>query len=341
LEKKTEEIGKKIQECETMLFNEAEEDGKYRNMYMNRWNRKASSQLNVPLFQTLYEYKQKLAQAKSCDQLVKEGVMNNMKYFELINLTREQLKNKLPVKTDTNILKDGEEAKSLSQELEVLDGYKAKLVESVNKIFQTLNDDNVITQMIKVLQKKTTEQAIIAEGKAKYEAMVKTTEEIHTLIVESKKKVTALNERFVKKKLESMKTTHENEKFFADLESYVQLYNQKSGSIGQGLSFYGEFAYRINDVYQKATDLVMARDIEKNELIRTLNGQSNNNYNQNSNQFNYGAQNNVITNMDYQYTYSYTAPNQYNYGNNQNKSGTTYNLNPSQGGYNQNNYNFK
>jgi len=197
--------------------------------------------------------------------------------------------------------------------------------------------------MIKVLQKKTTEQAIISENKVKYEAMMKTTEELHSAILESKKKITALNERFVKKKLDSMKTTHENEKFFADLESYVQLYNQKSGSIGQGLGFYGEFAYRVNDIYQKANDLVMARDIEKNELIRSLNGQSNNNYNRNPNdvfnQFNLIPQNNVITNMDYNYQYNY-QPNQYNQ--NQNKSNTTYNMNPSQGGYpNNNNYGFK
>ena len=167
LERKADEIGKKIVECETILFvilnnfqNESEEDAKCRNMFLNRWTRKASQSLNVPLFQMLYEYKQKLTQAKSCDSLVKDGLMNNMKYFELINLTREQLKSKLPVKTDTNTICNSEEAKSLSGELEIIDGLKAKIVDNVNKIFQTLNDDNVITQMLKVLQKKTTEQAV-------------------------------------------------------------------------------------------------------------------------------------------------------------------------------------
>ena len=130
-------------------------------MYLNRWTRQASQSLNYPLFQTLQDYKQKLNQSRACDILVKEGIMNNMKYFELINLTREQLKNKLPVKSDTSTIKDSEEAKSLSGELEIIENLKAKLVETVNKIFQTLNDDNIITQMIKVLQKKTTEQAVL------------------------------------------------------------------------------------------------------------------------------------------------------------------------------------
>lgn len=160
LQSKPEEINKKIVDIEKMIVSEADDDAKYRNMYMNRWTRKQSQALNVPMFQIMYEYKQKLNQARSCDALVKEDIVNNMKYFELINLTRDQLKNKLPVKTDTNLLSNSEEAKELSSELEVLEGLKAKFVESVNKIFQTLNEDNIIPQMIKVLQKKTTEQAV-------------------------------------------------------------------------------------------------------------------------------------------------------------------------------------
>lgn len=160
LQAKPEEINKKIVDIEKMLVIEAEDDAKFKNMYMNRWTRKPSQTLNVPMFQTMFEYKQKLNQAKSCDALVKEDIVNNMKYFELINLTREQLKNKLPVKMDTNLLSNSEEAKELSSELDVLEGLKAKFVESVNKVFQTLNEDNIIPQMIKVLQKKTTELAV-------------------------------------------------------------------------------------------------------------------------------------------------------------------------------------
>jgi len=149
-----------------------------------------------------------------------------------------------------------------------------------------------------------------------------------------------------RRKLDTMKTSHENEKFCSELESYVQLYNQKSGSISQGLSFYAEFSYRVNDVYQKASDLVMARDIEKNEIINTLNGGSNNNYNKNPspndvfNNFNLlNPVNNAITNMDYQYHYNYQPNNNAYSNNNPNKSSTTYNLNPSQQqNYQQQNY---
>lgn len=330
LEKKSEEIGKKIVEIETLLYNESEDDAKYRNMYLNRWTRKSSQSLNVQFFQILFDYKQKLTQSKSCDSLVKEGIVNNMKYFELINLTREQLKNKLPVKTDTNTLSNSEEAKTLNSELEVLEGLKVKIVENVNKIFQTLNEDNIITQMIKVLQKKTTEQAIIAENKSKYENLIKAVEEIHTLIIESKNRISEKNEKFLKLKMDSMKTSHENEKFCADLESYVQLYNQKSSGLSQGLSFYSDFAFRVNLEFQKATDFVLARDTEKNEIIKNLNNGTQSNFN-NKDPFSginlLNPSTNVITNMDYKYHYNPVSQYSYYNTNNQNKTNVNYSNN--------------
>ena len=96
-------------------------------------------------------------------------------------------------------------------------------------------------------------------------------EELNTLIIESKKRIIEKNEKFVKLKMASIKTSQENEKYCSELESYVQLYNQRSAGLSQGLSFYTEFSIRVNDVYQKTSDFVMARDMEKNELIKNIN----------------------------------------------------------------------
>lgn len=147
----------------------------------------------------------------------------------------------------------------------------------------------------------------------------------------------------MKLKTESMKTSQENEKYCAELESYVQLYNQKSSSLSQGLSFYTEFSVRINDMYQKTNDFVIAREIEKNDLINRINGGGlNSDHNDKKdvfNDFNLYTPNNVITNMDYQYQYNYMPNN--NLYNNPNKGPTQQgqNYNPNNQGYypNQNN----
>jgi len=136
-----------------------------------------------------------------------------------------------------------------------------------------------------------------------------------------------LNEKFNKLRMNSLKPNLENEKFFSELDSHTQLYHQKCTNVNQGLSFYQEFNYRLNDLQQKINDFVVARDIEKNELIKSLTMGSQPQHNPN----NYSAytysqpQNNTITGMNYEYHYQYQPNNnknnfydQYNNNNNRN-----------------------
>lgn len=129
---------------------------------IKRWSRKPSKELNIGFYQLLYDYKQKLQQSKSCDTLVKESIMSNMKYFEFLNLTKEKLLEKLPVKSDSILsITNSLETQELSSELELFNILRERLKENINKAIQNVNEENVATLMIKVLQKKTTEQAVI------------------------------------------------------------------------------------------------------------------------------------------------------------------------------------
>lgn len=91
---------------------------------------------------------------------VKESIMDSMKFFEILGLSKDSLKNRIPIKSDEGALKNSEEANSLRKDLDELEKLKEKCQEIIEKIFQTLNEDNVIPQFIKVLQKKTTEKAV-------------------------------------------------------------------------------------------------------------------------------------------------------------------------------------
>lgn len=128
---------------------------------IKRWSRRESKDLNYGFYSQIYDYKQKLTQAKSCDNILKESVINNMKYFEFLNLSKDQLIQKLPVKSDFILsIKDGQEAKELSSELDIMYSLKDKLNEVITKVFQNVNEENITPLMIKVLQKRTTEQAV-------------------------------------------------------------------------------------------------------------------------------------------------------------------------------------
>ena len=121
------------------------------------------------------------------------------------------MRNKIPVKTDSSKIKDSVEAKALSEELSALEKHKDQVVEITNKIFQTLNEDNIIPQMLQVLSKKTTEIAVFKENKIKYEEMVKELERLNNEIQNIKNNVAMKNETFVNVKALAIKPNPQNE----------------------------------------------------------------------------------------------------------------------------------
>ncbi len=275
LDKKSEDIGRRINDMLQSLANEDEDDSKYRKQYGDRWKRLPSSQLNVNNLNILKDYGSKLLQAKNADGSIKTGIMDNMKYFELLGLSKNVLSNKIPVKTDPNAIKNCEEANSLRKDLDALDTLKEKIMEVISKIFQILNEDNIIPQFIQVLQKKTTEKTILNENKPKYDAMFKDLETLSDEVKNLKLSITAKNEVFLRVKASTFKTNEENEKFFRDLEDYCQLFNQKLVQLQQGINFYGEFNKRLNDVSAQISDFLLSRDLDKNELLKYINGGGN------------------------------------------------------------------
>lgn len=87
--------------------------------------------------------------------------MDSLKSFELLTLSRDSLKNRIPVKNDASALKNCEEAVNLHKDLDEIESLKEKIVSIIEDVFNTLNEDSVIPQFIQVLQKKTTEKNVI------------------------------------------------------------------------------------------------------------------------------------------------------------------------------------
>lgn len=123
----------------------------------------------------------------------------------------------------------------------------------------------------------------------------------------------------MKIKLANFKSVPENELFFKELEGHAIQYNQKLMNLNQGLTFYQQFNQRINELGSRITDFLLARDVEKNELIKAITGGYDSNQNNfNNNNFNANNNNNNFNN---------NINNNYNNTPNRNNSGNTNNRN--------------
>ena len=264
------EIKNRIEQSENLIKNEDAEDQKLRQQYGTKWNRRQSSDLNGNYINTLNDYKNKLQQAMGCDQSTINDIQNNLKYFDLLSLSREALDQKIPHRVDANAIKQCKEASDLRTEMDNLENEKNKAMEVIAKIFSSLNDDNVAAQFIQVIQKKTTENTIFDQNKAEYMTKFNELGQISNNIRNIKVNVQNKNEIFLRAKNDKFKPDPANEQFFTDLNNYVQLFRTKEQQLRQGLDFYKKFDQKMNELNRNISDFLMARDMDKNELIRYI-----------------------------------------------------------------------
>ena len=264
------EIDNRINGLLTILMNEENEDKRLRQQYGTKWNRRESSDLNGNYVATLNSYRNKLGQARQCDQQTKSGITDNYKYFEYLMMSKEQLDNKIPHKVDQNVIKNCPEAVDLRKELDNLENLKNRAMEIINQLFNSLNDDNVAPQFIQVLSKKTTENAVFDQNKAKYMTSFNELQNISSQINALKPVIQQKNEIFLKVKSEKFKPDMENENFFKNLDNYCQLFRQKEIQLQQALNFYKTFNGKLDELNRNVTDFLMARDIDKNQLISSI-----------------------------------------------------------------------
>ena len=200
------EIKNRIEQSENLIKNEDAEDQKLRSQYGTKWNRRQSSDLNGNYINTLNDYKNKLQQAMQCDQNTISDIQNNLKYFDLLTLSREALNQKIPHRVDANAIKQCKEANDLRAEMDLLEAEKNKAMEVISKIFASLNDDNVAAQFIQVMQKKTTENSIFDQNKVEYMSKFNELGDISNNIKNIKVNVQNKNEILLRVKNEKFKS---------------------------------------------------------------------------------------------------------------------------------------
>jgi len=104
-------------------------------------------------------------------------------------MEKEKLIQKIPNKSEKTSIKESEEAKEIKAHLETLNKKKEKLLEIVNVIFNGLNENNVVTLFVKVLQNKATETSVFNDKKLEFDEKLKQLETVSDEIKELKAKI--------------------------------------------------------------------------------------------------------------------------------------------------------
>ncbi len=126
-------------------------------------------------------------------------------------MEKEKIVNKIPIKAEKTNVKESNEAKEIKALLESLEKQKTKMLEVVNNIFILLNENNVTQNFIKVLQNKTTENAVFNEKKLEFDEKFKILEAVSEEIKKIKSNITEKMQAFNNLKLNASKLGEENQ----------------------------------------------------------------------------------------------------------------------------------
>ena len=299
------EISKKIKNLDSMIQSEEQEDKMLREMFSFNWNRSPSSALNTQCIKVLTDYKQKVVQAKNCDDVMRTQIFENMKYLEMISASREALTKHIPTKQDQTQLKSNVIVQNLCNQLKSFRLFKEELLLKINNIILFLRNENIFQEVFKILKKQATEEAVFEQEKKKYDLMIIDVEEIFNKMTVMQKSIIEANEKFNKLKFEKTIPDNLNDSYFQKLENSVTIYNQKSEMINQGIIFYNELNMKLNEATQIILKFLTIRETEKRQMLKMLNPSYSGNFNHEiSFSDSYLDKNvNPITNLQYQYEY--------------------------------------
>ncbi len=132
-------------------------------------------------------------------------------FFRLLK-PRDFLKSKIPYKIDNSSLKNTVETNELKTDIKHLNKLKERISILINLIFQTLNEDSVIPQILAVLSKRMVEDSVFRDNIPKYQKLLADLEKTHNEVANCKGKILNLNTRINELKNELLQPNEENDK---------------------------------------------------------------------------------------------------------------------------------
>ena len=261
-----------------LLSNEMANDKKQREIYKERWSLKISSEANANLMNSLKHYYNIITQTRQYDTKAKQYITDNGKNFDMLDLSREQLNDKLN--------QNNSKPKPLSKEEEIvknslnnLTKTRSSIQNQINNIFNEFNNDSKYPPMfVEVLNAKTTENAIFENQKQQFIPMFQV---ISDLSEKVRKEKQIINDTLPKVNANNPSNNNNNNtSMLSEISTIVIQYQKHYGKLIKGLNYYKQIQNEINNLENNIKNFISQRNIESKNLLVVLNHASMNTMNQ-------------------------------------------------------------
>ena len=256
--------------------SEDKDDNQCRQRFRERWTRGPSQQFNYKMVQAAQQFLSSLRSAKEFDQKENNNIVNNINQFEILNLTKEKLNEKIPAEESEIQTEETQEEKEIRNEILKLYDLKEKCANIMRPIFNQINDDSkIIIQFMEVLAKQSTEQIIFERNKDSFQ---KKFNELKNITEEVKKQESAVNEIIGKNwdKISNNKDKGKNNEnkemeYYAKLYQLSNMFLNELEKVKKGDNYYNDMKNKIDNLMKYSNEWMIKRSNEKNMMLKNLN----------------------------------------------------------------------
>ena len=314
IEEKSDFILNTLNNIEHKLLIDKENDEKNQILYGKDWN----IPHNQEYLNKCKKYKEQLNVGKNLDFQVKDLIMKNMKYYELIGLPKFIIEARIPSNIDKNKLENLESTKTLKFAVNKLLEDKNKLKNEISFIFNELNMNIPINELKECYKGNKSIDVLIDENKKKFDVLF---EKILQIQPEIKNDYNDIDTKYIEfsKSCNSLGSNEnqESQTYIAFLSKAPREFDKSVINTNNSINFYNQFLARIQPLQENVDNYLFAREIQKKELIEKLCTKERFNIAQNSlpnNNNNINIQSAPLPNQNY-LNQNFNQNNQLNYQN--------------------------
>ena len=255
------------------IMKEENEDNYYRNKLGNKWTINPSKNFNINYIEKIKNYQLKINQAREEDIKDENDIYEKTQKYEDLNLTKNQLEQKINQLSKTNVEMSKEE-KNIRNEIVKLYSLGDKSFNITNPILKEIQSGSgVIPYLSKVLSNKMNEKSVFEMEKAKY---IKQLEPLEALSNEIKNQTIKVNNLIPTISENSIfPRGNDDDKvstFFENLEKIVNDFCEIKEKLNNKENNYLEFENNINDFIKTVKDWLEQRKEEKQMLLAKVGG---------------------------------------------------------------------
>ncbi|KAJ5067128.1 pcd6 interacting protein-related [Anaeramoeba ignava] len=272
-----------LNELVQIIRKEDDEDLQYRLKYGTKWNRPTSGEINAKYMKDISRYTQTFEKASKSDSIIDTKIEKHRSGLEMLLLSEEQIVQKLQVKliqkVDDQTTEIANELKSYIDKLEAMQSEREKML---NEIHEKKEKDDPMSFLLNIQPHEFLDKAIDTNIQKVYGEFMKVIEDGLQEQDGLLEKVKELNQQFVDSKKDQDDKDDKNNPL-QELSSALSAYSGIHSDLEEGFRFYTTFQDSVKTLRNKIEDFVLARDLEKTDLLDSL-GQKEDKENKTQNQ---------------------------------------------------------